>query len=293
MSGGAAVADWSLVVPRRDVARGSPERVFAAPHRGLAGRALTYTGHDLPDTGRVPWRTAPLGAVVLTVDLGPPSAVRFADSAAQLPPSPVLGLRDRPLVLEQRGALRGVVVALTPSGAHDLFGGAVGGLANTAVGLEDLLGADGRVLAERLTEADGWAARFALLDGFLAGRPPPRRAPDAEVREAWRRLWTTPDVRVGELARELGWSRQRLHARFRAQVGLGPKAVARTARLHRAVRLLDGPGRALADVAVRSGYADQSHLHRDFRALAGVTPAEYAARGGVSATAGRLAGPPP
>ncbi len=190
------MADWSLVVPRRDVARGSPERVFAPPHRGLAGRALTYVGHDLPDTGRVPWRTVPLGAVVLTVDLGPPSPVRFADSAVELPPSPVLGLRDRPLVLEQRGALRGVVVALTPSGAHDLFGGAVGGLANAAVGLEDLLGAEGRVLAERLTEADGWAARFALLDGFLAGRTPPRRTPDAEVREAWRRLWATPDVRV-------------------------------------------------------------------------------------------------
>jgi AraC-like DNA-binding protein len=270
------VAGWSLVVPRRDVARGSPERVFAAPHRGLAGRALTYVGHDLPDTGRGPWRAAPLGAVVLTVDLGPPSAVRFADSGAELPPSPVLGLRDRPLALEQCGPLRGVVVALTPSGAHDLFGGAVGGLANAAVGLEDLLGAEGRVLAERLTEADGWAARFALLDGFLAGRTPPRRAPDAEVGEAWRRLWTTPDVRIGELARELGWSRQRLHARFRAQVGLGPKAVARTARLHRAVRLLDGPRPALADVAVRSGYADQPHLHRDFRALAGVTPTEYA-----------------
>jgi AraC-like DNA-binding protein len=242
----------------------------------LAGRALTYTGHDLPATGPTPWRTAPLGALVLTVDLGPP-AVRFAHPSAALPPSPVLGLRDRPLVLEQDGAGRGIVVALTPSGAHDLFGGAVGELANAAVGLEDLLGAEGRVLAERLTGTDGWAARFALLDGFLAGRTPPRRAPDAEVGEAWRRLWITPNVRIGELARELGWSRQRLHARFTAQVGLGPKAVARTARLHRAVRLLDAARHALADVAVRSGYADQSHLHREFRALAGMTPTEYAA----------------
>jgi AraC-like DNA-binding protein len=266
-----------LVVPRQDMGRGVPERVFATPDRSLAGQVLTYTGHELPATGRAPWRMAPLGAVVLTVDLGQPSPVRCVDSGVELPPSPVLGLRDRPLTLEQSGGMRGIMVALTPSGAHNLFGSVVGELANAVVGLEDLLGPDGRMLAERLTETDGWAARFAVLDGFLAGRAPPRRAPDAEVGEAWRRLWITPNIRISHLARELGWSRQRLHARFRAQVGLGPKAVARTARLHHAVRLLDVPRHALADVAARSGYADQSHLHRDFRALAGVTPTEYGA----------------
>lgn len=275
MSGGATVAGWSLVVPRQDVGRGSPERVFAAPHPGLAGRVLTYTGHELLSTGRTPWRMAPLGAVMVTIDLDS-APLRVVDSAVPLPPSAVLGLRDRPLQLEQDGVVRGIVVALTPSGAHGLFGGAVGELANTAVGLDDLLGADGRRLAERLAETAGWSARFALLDAFLGAQPPPRRALAPEVGEAWRRLWTAPNTRIGELARELGWSRQRLHERFRAQVGLGPKAVARAARLHQAVRLLDVPRPALADVAVRSGYADQSHLHRDFRDLTGMTPSEYA-----------------
>jgi AraC-like DNA-binding protein len=36
-------------------------------------------------------------------------------------------------------------------------------------------------------------------------------------------------------------------------------------------------GRSLADVATESGYYDQSHLTRDFAALAGMTPGAYAA----------------
>jgi AraC-like DNA-binding protein len=36
-------------------------------------------------------------------------------------------------------------------------------------------------------------------------------------------------------------------------------------------------GRTLADVAMEAGYYDQSHLTRDFAALAGTTPGAYAA----------------
>jgi AraC-like DNA-binding protein len=35
--------------------------------------------------------------------------------------------------------------------------------------------------------------------------------------------------------------------------------------------------RSLADVATEAGFYDQSHLTRDFAALAGVTPAAFAA----------------
>jgi hypothetical protein len=43
-------------------------------------------------------------------------------------------------------------------------------LANRVVELGDVLGADGALRPERLSEADGWAARFAALDAFFAAR---------------------------------------------------------------------------------------------------------------------------
>ena len=71
----------------------------------------------------------------------------------------------------------------------------------------------------------------------------------------------------------MGWSRRHFAARWRRDVGMGPKAVARILRFQRALRLLR-EGRPLADVAYDCGFADQPHLNREFRALGGSTPGE-------------------
>jgi AraC-like DNA-binding protein len=82
-------------------------------------------------------------------------------------------------------------------------------------------------------------------------------------------------VRVERLADEVGWSRKRLWSRFRSQIGLTPKRAAQLIRFdHVAHRLAAGDSAAL--VAAESGYADQSHLHRDVMAFTGVTPTAVA-----------------
>ena len=78
---------------------------------------------------------------------------------------------------------------------------------------------------------------------------------------------------------ETGWSRRHVTECFRRQLGITPKAYARLLRFGHATALLmeTAPGRSLADVATEAGYYDQSHLTRDFTALAGPTPGNYAA----------------
>ncbi len=74
---------------------------------------------------------------------------------------------------------------------------------------------------------------------------------------------------VADMAREIGWSNRTLQRHCSAVYGYGPAMLRRILRFRRAVRLL-GDGMPLVEVAGRAGYADQPHLHREARELAGV-----------------------
>lgn len=74
---------------------------------------------------------------------------------------------------------------------------------------------------------------------------------------------------VGELADQCGLSPRQLQRRCRGAFGYGPKTLARILRMQTAVRLARA-GHPFADVSVTAGYADQAHLSRDVKALAGV-----------------------
>ena len=80
---------------------------------------------------------------------------------------------------------------------------------------------------------------------------------------------------VATLSDEVGWSRRQLTQRFSREYGIGPKQVARLVRFSTARSLVVDGRAALADVAARCGYADQAHLTREWRELAGVPPTAW------------------
>jgi AraC-like DNA-binding protein len=264
------MADWTVVTPHHDAVRVPAERQATRPHPALAGHVLAYVSHDFHRTDELPWRFTALGVVTVTLDFTTP-ARRVAGAAHDLPPSPVLGLRDRPLEVVQSGSSRGIAIVLTPPGAYALFGMPLRDLANAAAGFEELLGREAVLLTERLSENPG----TRVLDDFLGARLHEAPSPPPPVLGAWRRLTETRGrLRIDALADDAGWTRRHLATRFRTAFGVGPKAFARIVRLQHAATLA---GRLpWPEIAHRCGYADQAHLNRDFRALAGCTPAEFA-----------------
>jgi AraC-like DNA-binding protein len=81
-------------------------------------------------------------------------------------------------------------------------------------------------------------------------------------------------ITLHELATLSGLSPYHLIRVFGQQVGLSPHAYLEQARIHQARKLLK-QGVPIARVALDLGFTDQSHLHRHFKRLTGVTPGAY------------------
>jgi AraC-like DNA-binding protein len=223
-------------------------------------------------------REVPFPGVPLILNLGTPWEVdgeRHVDSFTA-------GMGTRPSTIRGEATWACLELRLTPQGAHRLFGIAMHELANEAVELA-LLVPEARELEGRLREARGWAERFDLVDAFLLRRLAESRPADPAIAWSWHHLYETKgSTAIRDLASELGWSHRKLIVRFRDEIGLAPKAVARVMRFDRAKTALRDPARALAEVAFDCGYADQAHLTHEFRELAGLTPKRF--RAAISAS---------
>lgn len=141
----------------------------------------------------------------------------------------------------------------------------------------------------------GWdrlavAALRHLLVSFLAGTPGAGGDPRAGVslptlpepveaalqyvaigwyRQPWRAV--SPD----ELARAAGVSYRQLSRLFVSTIGLSPARVLTLARLQGAANLLATSGSRVSEIAVLTGFSDQFHLSRAFKAVYGVSPRRY------------------
>lgn len=74
---------------------------------------------------------------------------------------------------------------------------------------------------------------------------------------------------VTDVAQQVGWSSRTLQRQCTSVYGYGPAMLRRILRFRRAMRLF-GEGLPTIEIAVLAGYADQPHLHREVRDLAGV-----------------------
>lgn len=124
------------------------------------------------------------------------------------------------------------------------------------------------------------AAAARVADEHLAAPVASAAALDPIVRASVVALIATNgEMEIAELARGVGLSLRQLERRFGAATGLNPKQFARIRRMRSALTHLLGPAvKTWSEVAADFGYADHSHLIRDFSQLVGLTPSEAAAK---------------
>jgi AraC-like DNA-binding protein len=268
---------------RHESEHDSWEMVQGAPDPRLRGHVLSYCSYREETSTFVRRRELPGVRVVLIVNLGEPIRVLSPgglDGWTDQPEGFIAGIHDTFAVTETGGSQGGVQVDLTPVGAHLLLGLPMDELSQHVVTLEEMFGRGGTLLREAVAHAPDWAGRFDLVDEFLLTLLDRARSPVPSVTRALSRLHESGGtVPVGVLAAEIGCSRRHLISRFREQVGVTPKLLARILRFEHAVALVDARTElGWAEIAQACGYYDQAHMIRDFNQFAGCPPSEFARR---------------
>ncbi|MET8862872.1 helix-turn-helix domain-containing protein [Nonomuraea sp. NPDC004580] len=243
----------------------SPYELGPSAHRGLPSSTITVTIPE-SDAVEIAWLERP----------EPPR--RFSAAVA--------GLHLDAAELRQRGGTRGVWLTLSPLGAGALLGVPASELSGQIADLADVSPAMAH-LPEQLAACRSWPQRRALVENALltGWARHQRHAEGRDVRAALKALSST--ARVEEAAGLLGCSRRHLSGTVRAALGVTPKGYQRLLRFETARGALAAAARtqtiSLATIAAESGFADQAHFTREWRAMAGCTPTEWLRTEGLAA----------
>jgi AraC family transcriptional regulator len=95
------------------------------------------------------------------------------------------------------------------------------------------------------------------------------------VREAIDDRFGERELRIADLAAVAGVDPAHLARSFRAHYGTTAGAYLRAIRVQRAAEALARSSATLAQIALDSGFADQSHVTRVFQRIHGVTPQRW------------------
>jgi AraC-like DNA-binding protein len=222
----------------------------------------------------------------LTADQAPPWKSRILpdgsndiilDLSAE-PRSFVVGVMRRADVIPLAGRVDLLGVRFRPGGALPFLRQPLHELADRHVALDQLWGSRAGSLSDAVATVPR-GDRVAVLERLLLANRAVAMTDDDLIHRAvvlMRR--TRGGIGVRAAAQALGVGERRLERVFDVAIGLSPKRFARVVRFLGAVREIGRrslrPGAALA---LDAGYADQPHFVREFKRLAGVTPAQYAA----------------
>lgn len=261
----------------RDVVRREPGPVLVRhpAHPGLRGIVAGMVGYREDTTRRVV-RRQPAGSLIpLVVSFGPRLEILDLShgTGVGLKESFVVGMMPGHATTAFTGGQHCLQVYLTPLGASLLFDAPAASIARAVVDLTDVIPAFGEGFRERLLAAGSWARRFEMMDRALLQRLACSEAADPMVAWLWHQIHRSRGMaRISALVGETGLSHRHVSSRFKQTIGVTPKVAAAVVRFEWAAVALHRA--SIADVAAAYGYADQSHLVREFRRFSGETPTQ-------------------
>lgn len=224
-------------------------------------------------------RVIPDGCIEVIFHLGN-RVERTADAQTQLNPrSNIIGQMTKPYVIKANGQLEMLGIRFFPHGAARYFDFSLSDLKDKVLCIDAVWDNDARYLEEQVLESGSYQEAISLIEKFLLKK----RGDNISIRKmtltqlaSKKILENRGQLKVEQLANELGISRRYLEMIFKDYVGLSPKNFARIAQFQHVFSVLDQPGvQSFTQLAYQCHYADQAHFIRTCRELTGVAPKAF------------------
>lgn len=189
----------------------------------------------------------------------------------------VIGQLTRPLEIEPTGRTDIFSVRFQHDGFLPFADTNIRTMENTAIALNHIFGEDGESLEQLMLQAITITDRINLVEKFLKSRLTDPNAVNRLVRSAVGVLLAVNGHQhIGDYANQSGVDRRHLERQFARVIGLSPKQLGRTIRLHRALKtILESKYRSLTELAYENGYYDQAHFIKEFKEFTGMTPKDF------------------
>lgn len=150
-------------------------------------------------------------------------------------------------------------------------------LTNSSLGINEIFGRKSAGLLAMLLSQEDKAA-ILCMERFLREKFLPYDERAELVCQIFDSIVLDREIAcVDDIVKRFNLSKRTVQRLFRQYIGVGPKWVIQHYRLHEVARYL-AEGRRIdwSQLALDLGYCDQAHFSKEFKAMLGQTPAEYA-----------------
>jgi AraC-like DNA-binding protein len=171
-----------------------------------------------------------------------------------------------------------VAICFYPGVAYRFFHLPMHILADRTLALSDLWRGMAAEIESRLADACNHKTRTVIVQQYLLQQLTRNEYDDPQVAYCLGKIQrSSGHVPVSQLTSNTGFSQRHLSRKFQQIVGLSPKEYLRVCRFIRSLNHLKKyPSLSLTEVAYESGYYDQAHFNRDYKAFTGHTPGQVA-----------------
>jgi AraC-like DNA-binding protein len=181
------------------------------------------------------------------------------------------------LFLENEASL--IIVVFQPYGLNRLLGLSANEVKDKIIDAREIFGVQGLALYEHLSGVPGLDEKWQLLNSFFLKQRPRHYFLNQILIESSIHfiLRNKGAISIWELSKYTGYTERHIERAFSEGIGLTPKKFGNIVKLHSFLKLLNNkPAQSsITAFCYEAGYADQSHLIKEFRKYTGLTPTQY------------------